>query len=176
MAESNEPLASRLRKPLDTRQRQAIINARESAWLRGLHSVNLDAGRHPFVTAADSEAVEARFFEVLRQGVPYERSLTPSSLAGPAAQLAALPPAIAERAVVVFSPAEGVLGAFVTSCRDVMCRFEALAAYASYELCITTLDVAHGLSLERSNYAENGEYREDGVLLLRAWGELAPSD
>lgn len=170
----DDATSTRLRRVLTTRQRQALINDHERAWLSALRSKGLDAGRHPFLAAGDSEAVEARFFEVLRRGVPYERNLRPDELSGVAVALQGLPEAALERAAVVFSPAEGVLGAFVSSCAEVALKLEGLAEFAGYELCVTSLDAAHGLCIERGFYDEQGHSIPEGVLLLRAWGDLVP--
>ncbi len=165
-----------LRRVLDTRQRQSLINDHERAWLSALKSKGFDAGRHPFLDAGNSEATEARFFEALRRGVPYERNATVDELSALAFSLSALPEAILERAAVVFSPAPGALGAFVSSFREVLPKLEGIAEYARYELGIMTVDAAHGLSIERNAYREDGSLAEHGILLIRAWGDLVPPD
>jgi hypothetical protein len=38
-----------------------------------------------------------------------------------------------------------------------------------------SLDAAHGISIDRTQYTDAGEHVGEGVVLLRAWGDFAPS-
>ncbi len=161
-----------LRPVLTSRERQDLINRRETGWMRGLQSMSIDVGHHPFLSAGDSEIVEARFFERLRLGTPYERTLLEHELA--AALEAVRAAATTDRAIVVFSLDAAVLGAFVSTSSVVLPKLATLAARANNALALMTLDAGHGLSIDRGYYSDAGEYVAGGVLLLRAWGDFAP--
>ena len=90
-----------LRPVLTSRERQDLINRRETGWMRGLQSMAIDVGHHPFLSAGDSEIVEARFFERLRLGTPYKKTLLEHELSEALDAVKAA--ATADRAVVVFS-------------------------------------------------------------------------
>jgi hypothetical protein len=83
--------------------------------------------------------------------------------------------ATTDRAIVVFSPNAAVLGAFVTNSDAVLPKLEALVLRAGYELGVMSLDAAHGISVDRTQYTEAGEHVSEGIVLLRAWGDYAPS-
>jgi hypothetical protein len=170
---NDEATGGRLRTALTSRQRQAIINDRERGWMKALQTLGVNAGHHPFLDAGNSEVIEARFFEYLRRGVPFERSLTKPELTAVREALSSLP---IDRLIIVFSPNPGVLGAFMADSSRVLPRLDVLAAHCGLELAIMAVDAEHGLSLERSNYAETGELVPDGVILMRAWGDFAPAD
>ena len=163
--------ASRLRSPLTSRQRQDLINRLERGWLNDLHTLGIDVGHHPFLSAGDSEVVEARFFEALRAGVTFERSLIIDKFGRLCSSLDSA--AATNRAVVVFSPDAAVLGAFASDSAKVLPQLERIAMKAGFELAMMSLDAAHGLSIERSPHNEAGEHTSDGVLLIRAWGDFA---
>jgi hypothetical protein len=162
----------RLRPQLSSRERQALINQRETAWMRDLQSMAIDAGHHPFLSAGDSEVVEARFFERLRLGTPFEHTLTEEELPATLAVVAAA--AATDRAVIVFSPNAALLGAFVSSSSAVLPKLGTLAGRAGYELGMMSLDAGHGFSIDRVHYTESAEHVAAGVLLVRAWGDFAP--
>jgi hypothetical protein len=162
----------RLRAQLSSHERQALINQRETTWMRDLQSMAIDAGHHPFLSAGDSEVVEARFFERLRLGTPFERTLMEEELPSTVEAVAAA--AAIDRAVVVFSPNAGLLGAFVSSSSAVLPKLGILAVRAGYELGLMSLDAAHGFSIDRVHYDDSGEHVAAGVLLVRAWGDFAP--
>jgi hypothetical protein len=141
--------------------------------MRGLQSMAIDVGHHPFLSAGDSEIVEARFFERLRLGTPFERTLLEHEL--DEALRAVMTAATIDRAIVIFSLDAAVLGAFVSSSATVLPKLHSLAARANYALALMSLDAAHGLSIDRGHYTDAGEYVAGGVLLLRAWGDFAPA-
>lgn len=169
---SEDVAGSRLRVALSSRERQAIINDRERGWMKDLHSLGVNAGHHPFLDAGNSEIIEARFFEHLRRGVPCERNLAQPELAALRESLSSL---AVDRLVIVFSPNPGVLGAFMADSSRILPRLDVLAEHCGYELAVMAVDSEHGLSLERSNYTDSGEYVAGGVVLLRAWGDFAPT-
>src|SRR5215218_9536151 len=107
----NDADTPKLRAVLTSRERQTLINEREAAWIRGLQGMSIDVGHHPFLSAGDSEIVEARFYERLRLGTPFEQNLSDEDLAAACAAIAATTEAV-DRSVVVFSPNAEVLGAF----------------------------------------------------------------
>lgn len=162
-----------LRPFLSSRERQSLINQRETGWMRGLQALAIDVGHHPFLSAGDSEIVEARFFERLRLGTPYERTLLEQEL-GEALEAVATA-AATDRAIVVFSLDAAVLGAFVSTSDAVLPKLAALAARANHALAVMTLDAGHGLSIDRGRYTDAGDYVAGGVILLRAWGDFARS-
>jgi hypothetical protein len=167
-AETEKP---QLRPVLSARERQNLINQRESTWMRGLQSMAIDVGHHPFLSAGDSEIVEARFFERLRLGTPFEHTMSETEL--PAALASIAEAAVTDRAIVVFSLNAAVLGAFVSSSITVLPKLEVLAARAGYELGLMSLDAGHGISIDRTHYTEAAEHVPEGLVLLRAWGEFA---
>ena len=167
----DDPAASRLRTPLSSRQRQDLINRLERRWLNDLHALGIDVGHHPFLSAGDSEVVEARFFEALRAGVSLEKNLTGVEFSSLCNLLDAA--STTNRAVVVFSPNAAVLGAFATDSAKVFPQLESIATKAGFELAIMAVDAGHGLSIERSMYNESGERVPGGALLIRAWGDFA---
>jgi hypothetical protein len=169
---NDEVTGGRLRGTLTSRQRQAIINDREGGWMKALQTLGVNAGHHPFLDAGNSEIIEARFYEYLRRGVPFERNLTNEDLIAARETLSLLQ---FDRLCIVFSPNPGVLGAFMADSSRVPPRLDALAEHCGHELAIMAVDAEHGLSLERSSYTEGGEFAHDGVLLMRAWGDFAPA-
>jgi hypothetical protein len=168
-----EDTGPQLRPVLTSRERQTLINQRETAWMRGLQAMAIDVGHHPFLSAGDSEVIEARFFERLRLGTSFERTLTEDDLRAVLESIAVA--ATTDRAVVVFSPNAAVLGAFVTNSDAVLPKLEALAVRAGHELGVMSLDAAHGISIDRTQYTEAGEHVDEAIVLLRAWGDFSPS-
>jgi hypothetical protein len=168
----NDAPGGRLRTTLTSRQRQAIINDRERFWVRNLQALGVNAGHHPFLDAGSTEIIEARFFEYLRRGVPFERNLTREELTAAREALSSL---AVDRLCIVFSPNPGVLGAFMADSSRILPHLDVLAEHCGFELAVLAVDAEHGLSLERSQYAESGEFVAEGVLLMRAWGDFAPT-
>jgi len=162
-----------LRPVLTSRQRQSLINQRAIGWMRGLQSMSIDVGHDPFLSAGDSEVIEARFYEHLRRGTRFERTLRTEEL-GAACEAIAGAAADTNRAIVAFCPTAEVLGAFISTSEAVLPKLEALAARAGYELGVMSLDAGHGLSLEQTRYTDAGAYVGAGLLRLRAWGAFIP--
>lgn len=169
----NDDLPSSVRPVLTSRERQALINRRETSWMRSLRELGIDTGHHPFLSAGDAEILEARFYERLRAGTPFEQDIAAERL--PAIYKQLTEGALPERAVVTFCPDAETLGAFIATSDSVLRALEALLLRTKYELAVMSLDAADGLAFARVRYTEQGEFVPNGIVNLRAWGRFAPS-
>jgi hypothetical protein len=162
-----------LRPTLTSRERQALINDREAGWMRGLQAMAIDVGHHPFLSAGDSEIVEARFFQRLRLGTPFERAVQAEDVSE-ICDAIAFAGADTDRAIVAFSPDAAVLGAFVSTSSNLLPKLPPLVLRAGYELGVMSLDAGHGVAIQRTHYSDSGVYSESPLVLFRVWGAFVP--
>lgn len=74
--------------------------------------------------------------------------------------------------VVLFSSVDEFIGGVELPAELVLRNAEAVWKVVDADLSVVTRDFAHGMCLEESQYASDGEYIRDGIYEMTAWGRF----
>jgi len=75
--------------------------------------------------------------------------------------------------VVLFSSVDDLIGACVVDASAVLEHAEDVLKVVKDDLNLVTMDLAHGLSLQRNHYSTDGGFVKGGVVDLFVWGRFA---
>lgn len=146
-----------------------------SEWVTTLRDAcGFEASSANLLSLKETEDLKKAFFEKLKDGAAVVRRYWPQNAFDEVvAYLCDLEAHISTMTVVLFSSMDQYIGAVKLSAEIVLIHAEAIWKVVNENLCVTTLDLQHGLCLEFNFYTEEGEYVKEGVYELITWGAFS---